>query len=192
MKKKIKSLLRFLNYDLTFWNRKICYEDITMFFSKNKIENWDVVEISGSHIFKEYKFKSYNQLNYPSFDICKMYTRKKYDALIADQVFEHVAFPYAAGKNVFKMLKKNGYLIITVPFLVKVHNVPIDCTRWIQTGLKNFLIECGFKKSNVMVKAWGNHSCVIKNFTSFKRIGWGKDLSNQVEFPCTVWAYAKK
>ena len=32
-----------------------------------------------------------------------------------------------------------------VPFLIRVHNVPIDCSRWTEDGLKFHLEECGFK-----------------------------------------------
>ena len=44
-----------------------------------------------------------------------IHTQKKYDLIIADNVWEHLKYPYKATKNVFDMLKRWIFLVIT-PF----------------------------------------------------------------------------
>lgn len=83
----------------------------------------DVLEISGCD--GEYmNFKSYEIAHYPDFDICTTVLEKKYDLIIADQVFEHVLKPYRAATNVYSMLRKGGHFLIAVPFLIKYHGCP--------------------------------------------------------------------
>ena len=55
-------------------------------------------------------------MNFPEFDICSDSINKKFDLIIADNVWEHLKYPYRASKNVQKMLKPNGIFLIIVPF----------------------------------------------------------------------------
>jgi len=150
------------------------------------------LEISGEK-FQECGFKSYQTLNYPAFDICRAATPEKFDIIIAEQVFEHLEYPYRAGRNVYSMLNPNGFFLVSVPFLVAIHNFPIDCTRWTETGLKYFLEECGFDKGKIQTESWGNRRCVVSNFK-----GWVAyrsrihSLKNEPQFPYHVWALAQK
>ena len=64
---------------------------------------------------------------------------ESFDLIIAEQVFEHLKWPYRAAKNVYRMLRPGGSFLITTPFLVRCHEMPDDCTRWTDTELKNFL-----------------------------------------------------
>ena len=38
---------------------------------------------------------------------------EKFDFIIADNVWEHLKYPYRATKNIYKLLKKNGYFLLT-------------------------------------------------------------------------------
>src|SRR5690606_7932270 len=106
-------------------------------------ENLNTLEISGVK-WKEFGFKSYKNLFFPNFDICEQETVEKFDLIIAEQVFEHLNFPYRAGRNIYSMLNREGYFLITTPFLIKIHKHPTDSTRWTPDGLRYFLHECGF------------------------------------------------
>ena len=93
------------------------------------------------------------------------------------------------------VLKKDGYFLIITPFLVRVHNVPIDCSRWTEDGLKYFLNECGFDLESIFTNSWGNKKCVksdLRNDSTWTRVGIYKDMSNNKTFPLQVWALAKK
>jgi SAM-dependent methyltransferase len=155
--------------------------------------NLEVLEISGSDWGKRMKFKKYRDVHYPEFDICAAPLETKFDLIIAEQVFEHLLWPYRAGKNAYQMLKPGGYLLITTPFLVRVHNHPIDCSRWSETGIKYLLGECGFDLERIRTGSWGNRACIRSNFS-----GWSRyrhlfhSLRNEADFPIVVWAFAQK
>lgn len=150
------------------------------------------LEISGER-FKSFGFRGYRDVHYPEFDICTDKLDKKYDLIIAEQVFEHLLWPYRAAKNVFEMLSPEGFFLISTPFLVKIHNYPVDCSRWTPIGLKYFLAEAGFPLDGIQTWAWGNRACVVANFD-----GWARfrpkihSLVNDEEFPYHVWALARK
>jgi SAM-dependent methyltransferase len=138
-------------------------------------------------------FRSYKSLYYPDFDICESSLADQFDLILADQVFEHLLWPYRAGKNVYKMLNRGGYFLITTPFLIRVHNFPIDCSRWTEIGLKYFLAECGFDLEHIRTGSWGNRACVRANFSRWILYRpWLHSLKNEPLFPVAVWALAQK
>tara|TARA_B100001057_G_scaffold345481_1_gene346587 strand:- start:666 stop:1310 length:645 start_codon:yes stop_codon:yes gene_type:complete len=195
--KKLKNLAKNLGFNLEYWHRYITYKQIKKDINFLNIESLDVLEISAGEYWKEnYKFKSFNVMNFPEYDICsEIITEKKYDLIIADNVWEHLKYPYRASKNVLKMLNKNGYFLMITPFLVRVHKVPIDCNRWTEDGMKYFLNDCGFKLENIFTNSWGNKKCVISDLRTddtWTRVGIYRDMSNNKLFPLQVWALAKK
>jgi SAM-dependent methyltransferase len=156
-------------------------------------EKLQVLEISGRFWSQQIKFGSYQTFDYPKFDICKDVLEQQFDLVLAEQVFEHLQSPHQAARNVYQMLREGGYFLITTPFLIRVHNVPIDCTRWTEQGLKNFLSECGFDQTRIQSNSWGNRACVKANFS--KWINYRPhlhSLKNEPDFPVVVWALAQK
>jgi predicted SAM-dependent methyltransferase len=154
--------------------------------------SFKTLEISGNK-WKNFGFLSYENKFFPELDICKSGLDKFYDLIIAEQVFEHLAYPYRAGKNVFEMLKPGGYFLITTPFLLKIHPDPIDCNRWTPLGLNYFLNECGFELEDILVESWGNRECLVANFDEWKRYKpKSHSLENDPNLPLVVWALARK
>jgi SAM-dependent methyltransferase len=152
----------------------------------------DALEISGTAWRERMRFKTYQSVHYPEFDVCASGLNRTFDLVIAEQVFEHVLWPYRAGRNVYTMLREGGHFLITTPFLVRLHNQP-DCSRWTETGMRHFLAECGFDFNSVQTGSWGNRACVRANFRRW--IGyrpWLHSLRNEPDFPVTVWALARK
>jgi 2-polyprenyl-3-methyl-5-hydroxy-6-metoxy-1,4-benzoquinol methylase len=90
-----------------------------------------------------------------------------FDIIIAEQVFEHLLWPYRAARNLFQMLTKNGALLITTPFLIKIHNEPVGCCRWTETGLRYFLGEAGFNVDRIITGSWGNRGCIHSNWKNW-------------------------
>lgn len=60
------------------------------------------------------------------------------------QVLEHVENPKAVIKEAARVLKPNGILIISLPFLYPLHDLPYDYGRYTSSSLKNFCSETGF------------------------------------------------
>ena len=189
---RIKRLLDRLGYDYTHWARTVMYEQCFAWIAELAPGTMDALEISSGHRWQSLRFRSFHGTSYPEFDICRDTLDLRFDIIIADQVFEHLLWPYRAARNVHTMLKPGGYFLITVPFLIRVHEIPIDCTRWTETGLRYFLAEAGFPPDNVRTGSWGNRACVKANFTRWARRGWFRSLRNEPSFPVSVWALAKK
>jgi SAM-dependent methyltransferase len=153
----------------------------------------DALEISGD-AWQKTGFKSYRSANYPEYDLCAGPLPETFDLIIADQVFEHLLWPYRAGKNVYQMLRPGGHFLISTPFLVRIHNFPVDCSRWTPLGLKHLLAECGFPLENTQTASWGNRMCVVQNlehFLSSYRPA-KHSLENEPDYPYHVWALARK
>lgn len=160
----------------------------------------DVAEISGKW-GEMFSFRSYQQFRYPEYDICEGPIMGaegkplKFDLVLANQVWEHLDRPYGATKNVWKILRKGGYFWIAVPFFIPFHGAPVDCSRWSARGLKNLLVECGFKEDAVKAYQWGNRHAAMRNM----EIKWppeydpdGDDLTDDPDFPILTWAVAQK
>lgn len=159
-----------------------------------------VGEISGKW-GSYFPFRSYESFRYPDYDICRgpfltdEGKPRKFDLIIADQVWEHLDRPYAATRNVLKMLRKGAYFYIATPFFIPYHGAPVDCSRWSARGLTNLLIEAGFAAEGIRAAQWGNRAAAARNLET----PWPPehdpdrdDLSNDPAFPLTAWALAQK
>lgn len=192
-KEMLRKMLRRLGYETSDWVRVIMYQRCFEFIRQLGPETLDVMEISGGpQWIREFEFRSYTNLDFPSFDICSETVDKQFDLIIADQIFEHLRWPYRAGRNAFSMLKPGGHFVIVTPFLIRVHKVPIDCSRWTEDGLSYLLQECGFPAHEIRTDSWGNRACVKGNFSNWKKGGFFRSLTNEPDFPVMVWAFARK
>ncbi|WP_415254669.1 class I SAM-dependent methyltransferase [Sulfitobacter sp.] len=161
----------------------------------------DVAEISGKW-GEMFDFKSYEQFLYPDHDICagpvmdKQLDRpRKFDLILANQVWEHLDRPYAATKHVRRMLKKGGHFWVAVPFFVPFHAAPADNSRWSARGLKNLLIECGFEEDAIQASQWGNRNAALRNMEEKWPPEYDEatdDISNDPDMPICAWALAQK
>jgi SAM-dependent methyltransferase len=190
---RVKSALARVGFDSTDWIRVVMYRQCFAFIQSIRPETLDTLEISGGPQWRRtFKFRSYISTEFPEFDICAQVLDRQFDLIIADQVFEHLPWPMRAGRNVYAMLRPGGYFIIATPFLVRVHDVPIDCSRWTQLGLSYLLQECGFLARDIKTYSWGNRKCIKANLFKWRRHGFYRSLANEPNFPVIVWAMAQK
>jgi SAM-dependent methyltransferase len=193
LKERLRRALRAIGYDTSDWMRVVMYRRCFAFIADLGPERLDVLEISaGPHWAREFRFRSYKGTSYPNFDICAQALPARFDLIIADQVFEHLKWPYRAARNVLAMLRPGGHFVITVPFLVRIHRSPIDCTRWSEEGLRYFLIECGFSETGIATGSWGNRACLTANLTTWRKRGLFGSLANEPDVPLVVWAFAQR
>ncbi|MHC1740430.1 MAG: methyltransferase domain-containing protein [Anaerolineaceae bacterium] len=68
-----------------------------------------------------------------------------FDAVVLMNVLEHVFENRGLIKNISKIIKPGGKVIITVPFLLKVHQAPFDFSRYTPYYLAATAEEVGFK-----------------------------------------------
>jgi len=69
----------------------------------------------------------------------------EFDSVVTNQVFEHVFTPNEFLKEINRILKKNGKLLLTAPFVWDEHEQPYDYARYSSFGLKSILESNGFE-----------------------------------------------
>lgn len=72
-----------------------------------------------------------------------------FDACFCNTVLEHVNDPEQIVKEIKRVLKKNGRVIISCPFLQEIHADPYDFQRYTPYGLKNLLEKNSFKTTKI-------------------------------------------
>jgi SAM-dependent methyltransferase len=180
-----------LGYRLDQWARVVQIDEWKAFLTELPLARLQALEISPGDktIWRQIGFGSYTAVDFPTFDITTDTLPCVFDIIIAEQVFEHLRHPYTAARNIRTMLKDDGIFLIATPFLIRVHGMPRDYTRWTPDGLSGFLEDCGF---HAEVHSWGSRKAVIANFNRWAEFGFGRSLRNEPDFPAVVWAYARK
>ncbi len=174
------------------WLRVVMNRETEQFVSSLPYRRLDALEISGRK-WQEWEFASYRSTSFPGYDVCeKPLEPGAFDIIFAEQVLEHVPWPSRAARNLWEMLRTGGVLVVDTPFLVRVHEEPIDCARWTETGLQYLLAEAGFELSAIRTGSWGNRACLRANFWSWRRYRPWHSLRNEPAFPLVVWAFARK
>ena len=176
-----------------YWARVVMDRETTRAIEALGPARLKVLEISGVDWKSRCKFREYKSISFPEFDICNSRLDEQFDLVIAEQVWEHLQFPFRAARNVHGMLALGGYFLVTTPFLLKVHHVPVDCSRWTELGLRNMLAESGFPLENISTGSWGNRACLTANLNRWVPYRpWLHSLRNEPDFPVHVWALAQK
>jgi SAM-dependent methyltransferase len=70
---------------------------------------------------------------------------ESYDTVLSTEVLEHVPQPERMIAEMHRVLKPAGKLILTVPYLSRLHEEPFDYFRYTRYGLQFLLEKCGFR-----------------------------------------------
>ena len=68
----------------------------------------------------------------------------RYDAVVFNQVMEHVPEPARVLAELGRVLKPGGRMIYTGPFFYEEHEAPYDFFRYTRYGLRHLFQEAGF------------------------------------------------
>jgi SAM-dependent methyltransferase len=172
------------------WQRVAMNEAVSGYLSSLDLPTCRAAEISGdAHAAR--RWKEYASLMYPSFDLCApLQEARRFDVVICEQVLEHVLNPWTAAANLRDLCVAGGHVIVTTPFLIKVHELPMydlrDYWRFTPRGLRTLLEQVGLEVQSI--GAWGNRAC-----SATSAAGRSIDLSPQREdVPVQVWAFARR
>lgn len=187
-----KRLAARVGYDPTHITRTVAYRAVETHLDALSGDRLDALEIAAGWKWRQRRWGSYTEMNWPQYDICQHVLDREFDVIIADNVWEHLPHPARAARHVLRMLRPGGTFINITPFLIRRHLVPTDCTRWTEQGMRYFLEDCGFDEASIETGSWGNRAAVRANFTRWARTGWQRRLRNEPDFPVTVWAFARK
>lgn len=67
------------------------------------------------------------------------FAASSFDLVLSSQVLEHVTDPWRCVEEIHRILKPEGYLIFSVPFVWEVHNYPGDFWRFSEQGVRQLL-----------------------------------------------------
>jgi SAM-dependent methyltransferase len=81
------------------------------------------------------------------------------DLFVMCEVLEHIRNPEYVIKEAYRILKKDGWGIVTMPFLYPIHADPHDYLRWTNIKIKEEFKKAGFQ--NVEVTPMGGLVAVV-------------------------------
>lgn len=120
------------------------------------------------------------------------------DAIILMNVLEHIYDSHALLDSLSRMLAPGGILIAAIPFLVKIHQAPIDFARYTHYALQRFapehgleivLLEGFYDPVSLLGEGIGNlKNAVLPGLSGLRRVvgrlvAWGlESLTNSLTF----------
>jgi SAM-dependent methyltransferase len=176
------------------WQRVVMNEAIDAHIASLEPPTRSAAEISGdSHAGKPWR--EYTSLMYPDFDLCApLKRRREFQVVICEQVLEHVVDPGAAAANLRDLVVPGGHVIVSTPFLIKVHELPFfelrDYWRFTPRGLRTLLEGSGLEVDTV--ETWGNRACVVGNLRRWSAYRRWHSLRNDPDLAVQVWALARR
>jgi SAM-dependent methyltransferase len=181
----------------TEWLRVVMDRETEQFVRSLNYSSFDCLEISPYYDkWEKLGFASYRSTSYPEYDVCEGPLREEaFDIIIIQEVLEHVLWPRRAVCNLHKMLKPGGVCVVSAPFMIRMHEGPVDCSRWTEIGIKYLLAEGGFDLAQIKTGSWGNRACLRAHLRPVGWtlwIPWKHSLRNEPLFPISVWAFARK
>jgi SAM-dependent methyltransferase len=177
------------------WQRVPLIQAVNRHVEQLGPQHLEAAEISGAdHAGKPWK--RFESLNYPDFDLCAPLAdelRAAYDVVLCEQVIEHVVDPNAAAENLRGLVRPDGHVIVSTPFLIRIHELPMygmdDYWRFTPRGLRTLLERAGLEVQ--AVGSWGNRSCVVGNLDHWPAYRRWQSLRNEPDLPVQVWAFAR-
>lgn len=173
------------------WQRQVLNRAIDAHLEALGPSRLSAVEISGG-THERRPWKRYERLDYPDFDLCApLGERGRFDVVICEQVLEHVVDPIAAAKNLRGLCAPGGHVVVSTPFLIRVHELwgMQDYWRFTPRGLRTLLEGAGLEVEQV--ESWGNRECVVGNFDRWPAYRRWHSLRNEPDLPVQVWAVAR-
>lgn len=177
------------------WQRIVMNDSIGAYLDALGTESLSGAEISGdAHASRSWK--EYTTLPFPDFDLLQPIEEPgRYDVVICEQVLEHVADPWLAVEHLRDLCAPGGHVIVSTPFLVRVHEEPIlhdmkDYWRFTPRGLRTLLERAGLEVEGI--ESWGNRDSVIGDFDSWSAYRPWHSLRNEPNLPVQVWAFARR
>jgi SAM-dependent methyltransferase len=188
--RQIRQLNRNILTQEPHWVRKVMNLSISEFISNLNTEKLDAVEISGTGN-SIYNWKSYTSYSFPEFDLLNPgQINKQFDAVLCEQVLEHVQDPFQATRTLYDLVAPGGVLVVSTPFFIRLHSMPDDYWRFTPSAITILLEKAGFEA--IDVHTWGNKSAVKNNLDNWQSYRFYHSLRNKPWCPVVVWAFARK
>jgi SAM-dependent methyltransferase len=176
------------------WQRRVLNQAVDRYIDSLGPGALSAAEISGnSHVDKPWR--KHVSLDYPEFDLCAPLDQpERFDVTICEQVLEHVEDPSVAASNLRELTVPGGHVIVSTPFLIRVHELPEygmrDYWRFTPRGLRTLLERAGLEVAEV--GEWGNRECIAGNLYRWPAYRRWHSLRNEPDLAVQVWAFATR
>jgi len=115
----------------------------------------------------------------------------QYDTVLCLEVLEHVSDPFKAMKEISRILKPGGKLILSVPHISRIHEAPHDYFRFTNYGIEKLLEHSNMKLCEVKCRG-GLLSFIDHQISSlFVCFFWGIPLIKWIVFWLNKWILVK-
>jgi SAM-dependent methyltransferase len=68
-----------------------------------------------------------------------------FDSILCNAVLEHVESAHAVLRELIRVLRSGGYLVLSVPFLQPFHPCPTDFRRYTEAGMRQIALDYGLE-----------------------------------------------
>src|SRR4051812_5026392 len=135
------------------WCRIVMNRDIRAHLVALHPEQSSAVEVSGS-TYRDLPWQKYWPSTFNDLDVCAPPTDlDPYDVVICEQVLEHVEDPWRAVQTLRDLCRPGGAVVVSTPFLIRVHPTPYDFWRFTEDGLRRMLEGVGLVVDGT--SSWG-------------------------------------
>jgi SAM-dependent methyltransferase len=194
--RRLPDRLRYPQTDepLRHWQRIVLNDSIRKYLDSLRTDELRGAEISGA-THADRRWREYESLMHPQFDLLKTVEDPGgFDVVICEQVLEHVPDPWKAAANLRELVAPGGHVIVSSPFLIRIHELPAydmrDYWRFTPRGLRTLLEGAGLEVP--VVSSWGNRDCIVGNFDRWPAYRWWHSLRDEADLPVQVWAFARR
>ena len=175
------------------WQRVVLNRAVDAHLASLEPATKTAAEISGSAQAGK-GWKAFTSLDFPDFDLCApLEGRGTFDVVVCEQVLEHVVDPCAAARNLRGLCAPGGHVVVSTPFLIRVHELPAygmpDFWRFTPRGLRTLLENAGLVVDTV--GSWGNRRVVAGNLDRWPSYRRWMSLRDEPDMPVQVWAFAR-
>lgn len=101
-----------------------------------------------------------------------------FDNILLIEVLEHLENPKKVLKECYRILKKNGFLYMSIPFLYPIHADPYDFQRWSPTKINLVLKKLNF--TNIQIYNMGGMYAVINDLIRFKIVNLNEGIIKKI------------
>jgi len=177
------------------WIRVEMDQAVDVFLAQLDLASCDAIEVSGNAHARR-PWRSYRHVDYPAYDLLDPSPLPEFDVVLCEQVLEHVPDPWRAMETLTSLCRPGGSVVITTPFLMRIHEYPADFWRFTPEGMAHIARGAGLEV--VQSGSWGNTWCTVANrhraptFRAWHQMLSRVTLANDPLCPQTVWTFARK
>lgn len=139
---------RHLNYAITReWLSSLNNADLVLDLGSGPLTNYELLRTNRTIFFDGGQYDGVNIVA----DANKRFPLDSgsVDAVLASNVFEHLPNPQQTMSEISRVLSKHGAGLILVPFVIKLHQEPLDYQRFTKHGLRRLAESSGLEVTEI-------------------------------------------